>query len=216
MARWYSVLAYNPINETCTVAPASQSQSGILYDVAIAIWGGSWQAQKRSPLKFTETADPGAWGDSAQGPRWGLSLPVSQGDLALVEQAEGDQSAPFITAFLPGVPGTLGAAFVGGEQGESPYGRFDLLLPSGAWARSLGDGSWVISTGPVGGPAASMVLGADGTITLNGSALVVNAPTVTVNGVTTFTQSGQNISGKEIAVVGAPDSRGDSLTGSAQ
>lgn len=214
--KWFSVVRYDPIKETCTLAPASQSQAGLLYDVPIAWWGGSWQGQKRSPLKLTKEVSPAAWGASEQGPRWGLSLPVQQGDLAKVEWPEGNQSAPFITAFLRGVPGTVGPAFIGSEQGESPHGRFDLLLPSGAWARSLNDGSWVLSTGPVGGPAASIRLGANGTITLDGAALVVNTPVVTVNGVTTFTQSGQAIAGKEIAVIGAPDSGGDVLTGSAQ
>jgi len=214
--KWFSVVAYNPINETCTLAPASQSQSGLLYDVAIAAWGGSWQGQRRSPLKLTETVALGDWGNSTEGPRWGLSLPVQQGDLAKVEWLDDNQSSPFITAFLRGVPGTLGPAFVGGEQGEPTGDRFDLLLPSGAWARSLEDGSWVLSTGPVGGAAATLRLGADGTITLTGDAMVVNCPTVTVNGVTTFSQAGQNIRGKEIAVIGAPDSRGDRLTGSNQ
>jgi hypothetical protein len=216
MARWFSVVAYNPINQTCTVAPASQSQSGLLYDVPIAHWGGSWRRQKQTPLNLTETVEPGAWGASEMGPLWGMGLPVQQGDLALVEQGDGNQSAPYIVGFAPGVPGTLGPAAVGVEQGEPPQGRFDLLLPSGAWARALGDGGWIISTGPVGGPAASIQLGADGVITLNGGALVVNAPTVTVNGVTTFSQGGQNIAGAEIAVVGAPDSRGDRLTASNQ
>jgi hypothetical protein len=216
MTSWYSVLTYNPINETCTLAPASQQQAGILYDVPIAWWGGNWAAQKRTPLKLTEGVEPGAWGSSEQGPRWGLALPVQQGDLAKVEHMDDDQSSPFITAFLNGIPGTHAPAFVGAEQGESPQGRFDLLLPSGAWARALGDGSWVLSTGPVGGPAAELRLGADGTITLSGAALVIDTPLVTVNGVTTFTAGGQNISGKEIAVIGAPDSRGDTLTGSAQ
>ncbi len=216
MAKWFSVLTYNPLEQTCTVAPSSQSQSGLLYDVPIACWGGSWQGQKRSPLKLTETVEPGAWGASDAGPRWGLALPVQQGDLALVEQGDHNQSAPCIVGFAPGVPGTLGPAAVGVEQGESLYGRFDLLLPSGAWARSLRDGSWVISTGPVGGPAASIRLGSDGTITLNGAALVVNTPVVTVNGVTTFSVAGQKIGGSEIAVVGAPDSGGDTLTASNQ
>lgn len=216
MSKWFSVVTYNPINQSCTVAPASQSQAGLLYDVPIACWGGSWQGQKRSPLKLTEVVEPGAWGESGLGPRWGLNLPVQQGDLALVEQGDSNQSAPYIVGFAPGVPGTLSPAAVGVEQGESPYGRFDLLLPSGAWAKVLEDGSWVISTGPVGGPAASIRLGADGTITLNGGSLVVNCPSVTVNGVTAFTEAGQTINGKEIAVVGAPDSRGDTLSRSAQ
>jgi hypothetical protein len=68
----------------------------------------------------------------------------------------------------------------------------------------------------VGNPAAQITLAADGTITLDGSALVINTPTITVNGQTSFTEAGQVINGKEIAVVGAPDSRGDRLTGSNQ
>lgn len=215
-SKYYRVLEYNPIAETCTVAPASQSQSGILYDVPVMLWGGSWANQKRTALKLTEQVDPGAWGQAAQGPRWGVSLPIQQGDLVHVEYLEDDRSSPRIVGFMRGVVGESGPAAIAIEQEESARDRLDVLLPSGAWARALGDGSWVFSTGPVGSPAATLRLGADGTITLEGSTLVVDCPTVTVNGITTFTQTGQNITGREIAVIGAPDSRGDRLTGSAQ
>lgn len=216
MNRWYRVVAYDPITETCTLAPASQSQAGLLYDVPVGRWGGSWQAQKRSPLKLTDEVNPADWGNSAQGPRWGISFPIQQGDLALVEFADGDQSSPVIAAFSRGIVGTLGAAFVGAEQGESPYDRFDILLPSGAWARALSDGTWILSTPAVGAPASSITIGADGTITLTGSALVVNTPTVTVNGVTTFTESGQNINGQDITVIGGVDDRGHRIVTSGQ
>lgn len=213
LSRWYRVLTYDPIAQTCVLAPASQCQSGIIYDVPILAWGGNWQDQKRVPLQLTQPVDPGAWGSSDQGPRWGVTFPVQQGDLAKVEYLDG---AAVVTGFAKGILGSQGPAIAAEEQGESIDNRFDLLLPSGAWARSLGDGSWVLSTGPVGNPAAQITLAADGTITLDGSALVINTPTITVNGQTSFTEAGQVINGKEIAVVGAPDSRGDRLTGSNQ
>lgn len=213
---WYRVLAYDPMTETCTLAPASGSQAGILRDVPIAVWGGSWYAQQRSAARLTQPVSPGDWGQTEGGPRWGVSFPVQQNDLAQLSYVDGDQSRPVITAFLRGTVGSPAIAPVGMEQGESAKDRFDLLLPSGAWCRSLEDGSWVVATGPVGGAAASIRIGADGTITLNGSALVVNCPTVTVNGVADFTESGQTIGGKEISVIGGVDSAGHSNVSSGQ
>lgn len=209
--RWYRVLSYNPALQTCVLAPASQSQSGILYDVPIALWGGSWADQKRSPLRLTQTVDPGQWGEAAEGPRWGVALPIQQGDMAKVEYPDGNTNTPLITSFAKGIIGSQGPSVVGVEQGEAEGDRLDLLLPSGAWARCLGDGTWIISTPPVGSPGAQLTLSPDGTITLDGAHLVVNTPTVTVNGQTSFTQAGQVINGKAIAVVGAVDSAGHPL-----
>jgi hypothetical protein len=213
---WFRVLAYDPLTESCTLAPASGSQSGLRRDVPIALWGGSDYGQQRSAARITQPVDVEQWGSAEGGPRWGMSWPVQQNDLAQVSYVDGDQSRPVITAFLRGTIGSPTIAPVGVEQGESAKDRFDLLLPSGAWCRSLEDGSWVVATGPVGSAAASVRIGADGTITLTGSALVVNCPTVTVNGVTSFTESGQTINGKEITVIGSRDSRGDVNVSSGQ
>lgn len=215
MGNLYRVLSYDPKTETCNLAPASGSQAGLLRDVPIGIWGGSQYGQQRAAARLTETVS-GNWGEAEGGPRWGLSLPVQQNDLAQLSYVDDDQSRPIITAFFRGTVGRPAIAPVGLEQGESAKDRFDLLLPSGAWCRSLADGSWVVATGPVGAAAASIRIGADGTITLNGSALVVNCPTVTVNGVADFTKSGQTIGGAEICVVGSVDSRGDRNVSSGQ
>jgi len=209
--RWYRVLSYNPTLQTCVLAPASQTQSGILYDVPIALWGGTWADQKRLPLQLTQPVDPGQWGTAADGPRWGIALPIQQGDMVKVEYPDGNTRTPLITGFAKGVIGSQGPAVVAAEQGESTQDRLDLLLPSGAWARCLGDGTWILSTGPAGSPAAQITLGADGTITLDGASLVVNTPTITVNGQTSFTEAGQVINGKAIAVIGAVDSAGHPL-----
>jgi hypothetical protein len=213
---WHRVLAYDPLMETCTLAPASGSQAGLLRDVPIALWGGSDYGQQRSAARLTQPVDAGQWGSTEGGPRWGVSFPVQQNDLAQVSHVDGDQSRPVITAFLRGTVGSPAIAPVGVEQGESAKDRFDLLLPSGAWCRSLEDGSWVVATGPVGAAAASIRIGADGTITLTGGALVVDCPTVTINGVTDFTESGQTIGGKEISVIGGVDSAGHSNVASGQ
>lgn len=215
MSSLHRVLSYDPLTETCTLAPASGSQAGLLRDVPIALWGGSQYGQRRSAARLTETV-PGDWGKAEGGPRWGLSFPVQQNDLAQLSYVDGDQSRPVITAFLRGTVGSPAIAPVGVEQDEPIKDRFDLLLPSGAWCRSLADGSWIVATGPVGAAAASIRIGADGTITLNGSALVVNCPTVTVNGVANFTESGQTIGGKEISVIGGVDSAGHSNVSSGQ
>lgn len=215
MSSLHRVLSYDPLAETCTLAPASGSQAGLLRDVPIALWGGSQYGQRRSAARLTETVS-GDWGEAEGGPRWGLSFPVQQNDLAQLSYVDGDQSRPVITAFLRGTVGSPAIAPVGVEQDEPSKDRFDLLLPSGAWCRSLADGSWIVATGPVGAAAASIRIGADGTITLNGSALVVDCPTVTVNGVADFTESGQSINGKEISVIGGVDSAGHSNVSSGQ
>lgn len=207
-SEWFTVVAYNPILNVCDLKPAAGSQRGFLSDVPIACWGGSWEQQKRQTPALPSVVDPGAWGAAARGPRWGVAYPVQLGDLAKVEYLGGSYNSPIITEF-GGNPVEAGPAFVGAQLGESPFNRYDLLLPSGAWLKSLGDGSWLIATGPVGSPAASIRLGADGSVT-------INAASITINGVTTFNGTGQNINGKEIAVVGAPDSAGHPLTGSNQ
>jgi hypothetical protein len=182
----YTVLKYYPEWETCDLISASPNARGALQQVPIAVGhGGSWENQQRHEPAVENKADPGKWGNCDRGPRWGESFPVQEGDLAEVRFVGANQSVPLITKFLHW-RGNYGPAFVAKNLKSRPDGlpssdkeidnRYDLLLPSGAWLRSTGDGGWIIATPPVDNPKAFIALHADGTIHISGSHVIITAP----------------------------------------
>lgn len=199
----YQVISYNPLLGVCDVAPASQNASGILRAVPLACsWGGARAAQVRHNPPMEPTVSPGEWGNSPGGPRWGVAFPIQPGDYCLVGSLGGASGAMAIVGLVPGWRSSPTPAQVGQAAGEPVGDRFDILLPSGAWARALGDGSWVLQASPAGA-GASVRIGSDGTITLTAGAIALNGD-VSINGAT-------DIGGKGVMVEGGQDSAGDTM-----
>lgn len=218
----YQVIAYNPILNVCDVAPASQSGLGILRGVPIAcFWGGSWQSQFRHQPPLPRIASQSQWGEAAGGPRWGVIYPVQLGDYCEIECLDDDPTSAVIIAFSPGWRGGLGPAHVGRQYGESELDRFDILLPTGGWARCLADGTWVISAAPVGkGP--TVRISADGSVLIHQAAEVaIAASTINIQGAVSIdgplsVQGDTTIGGKGVVVVGGVDSAGDVMVSTGQ
>ena len=184
----YTVLSYNPIFNACDLSPAGQSAKGILRDVPIAcFWGGTSESQQSHYPRFPPEA-------IAPAPRWGVVYPVQPGDFAQVDFLGGDQSSAVITGFICNWRGTRGPAYLAQEIGEPIKNRYDVLLPSGAWLKSLEDGSWIIAAAPAKSPACSITLKADGSV-------VINAP----GGVHITNDAESTINGKGIVVIGGMD-----------
>ena len=204
----YQIISYNPLLNICDVAPASQGAAGILRAVPLGcFWGGSRADQVRHSPPLPKTVDSAQWGRATGGPRWGVTFPVQPGDYCQVGFLGGDRSSAIIVGLLPGWRGGYGPAYVGQRFGESPTDRFDILLPSGGWARCLADGSWVFQAAPAGQGAAIRV-GSDGAVAINASSITLNGA-VAINGSAT-------INGKGIMVTGGIDSRGDTMVATGQ
>ena len=211
----YTVLKYDPVLRTCDLQPAAETPGGVLWDVPISCWwGGNWSNQVRHQPTVPQT-DISGFPQLAHGPQWGTAYPVQPGDWAKVDFLNGDQSAPIITAFTSQWA-WWGVADVAREIGEPIEDRFDLLHPSGAWLRILGDGSWVITTPGVDSPKCRIFISASGavtldagSVTLNASSFEVNAGNIDLNGLT-------KISGKEVTVIGGVDSAGHPIVNSGQ
>lgn len=221
MTSLYQVISYNPILNVCDLAPAGQGGQGILRGVPIGcFWGGSWQAQVRHRPPLPRRASPEQWGEAVGGPRWGVVFPVQLGDYCEVDFLDGDLTSAVIIAFCPGWRGNPGPAYVGEQFGESTQDRFDLLLPSGGWARCLGDGTWLISAAPVGqGPVVR--ISADGSVTVQADNVAIAASSilfegsVAVNGALSV-QGDTTVNGKGVMVQGGVDSAGDVMVSTGQ
>jgi len=180
----YTVLKYYPLWELVDLAPASINQRGILSKVPVSIgFGGSWEMQANHEPRI-QTVDPALWGNIERGPRWGISYPIQQGDLCRVEYQGESMSDPVVVAVYRS-GGDYGPAWVANQvvgPRDTPYtrllpaddsgleNRFDLTLPTGAWLRSGGRGSWVLSTSPINQPRAFLSMdSASGAIYLKGA-----------------------------------------------
>ena len=213
---WYQVISYTPIPGVCDLAPATQTPRGILREVPIAcFWGGAWEIQKRYTPPIPNPVDTGQFGGVAEGPRWGMAFPIQPGDYALVGYL--DPSTAVIVGFAPGWRGTPKPAYVGAQMGEPIADRFDVLLPSGAWLRSLADSTWIVTTASVDSPSVAIRLGADGSVSINAGSVSVTAETVSITaGDITLTgnvhvEGSQDINGKKVMVIGGRDSAGHTM-----
>lgn len=176
----YTVLAYDPIAQTCDLASASINQRGTLTAVPISqAFGGAWELQAGHQPQIA-TTDPSRWGDCQRGPRWGMNLPIQPGDMAKVGYVGESMSDPVIVAFYRW-RGDYGIPWVANQvlghrdndytkqtpqDDAEPADRFDILLPTGAWIRSTQSGSWVIATNPVNFAKTWLSLDAEGKIKL--------------------------------------------------
>ncbi len=176
----FTVLTYDPIHQTCDLAPASVNQRGVMTQVPIAqTFAGAWENQQFHRPAVAKT-DSKTWGTAPRGARWGMNLPIQPGDLALVLYAGESASDPVIVAFYRwrgdyAVP-WLANQVIGTRDNEfkkalpqddaETADRFDVLLPSGGWLRSTKLGSWVMATGPVDAAKAWLVLDQEGRIKL--------------------------------------------------
>ncbi|MBD2019354.1 hypothetical protein H6F43_04045 [Leptolyngbya sp. FACHB-36] len=174
----YTVLSYNPIEQTCDLAPASINQRGTLTAVPIAAgFGGAWELQQSHRPKVAGSVNPKTYGNVARGPRWGENYPIQPGDMCRVCYIGESMSDPVITEFVRW-RGDLGVPWVANQvlsqpndyteatpiEEDEPVDRYDLLLPSGAWLRSSKKGSWTIATPPVDRARNFITLNADGSI----------------------------------------------------
>lgn len=176
----YTVTSYDAIAQTCDLSPMTVNQRGKLMNVPICqAFGGAWERQiGHKPA--VQPVDAELWGNAPRGPRWGVSLPIQPGDVARVAYVAESMSDPVITGFYRwggnyGIPWVanqvLGKRDTHYSQQLPPddgdvYGRYDLLLPTGAWTRSGNKGSWTMATAPVHLPKAWMALDASGKIRL--------------------------------------------------
>lgn len=166
---WYTVLRYNPEWQVCDLAPASSNQRGVLESVPIAqSFGGAWELQVFHKPTLERIVEPAHWGECPRGPRWGQALPIQEGDMARVSFAGEGSSDPVIVGFMRwrgdyGIPWVANQVLAGIENDyteQTPEDddiladRWDILLPSGAWARSTESGSWTFATAPVHRPVA--------------------------------------------------------------
>lgn len=173
----YTVVRYDPLAHTCDLTSASINQRGDLKEVPIACgFGGAWEFQSQHQ-PAVGSVNQQQWGNCARGARWGVAYPIQPGDLCRVMYAGESQSDPMITEFYR-QQGDYGIPWVANQvlssendytkntplDDDEPELRYDLLLPSGAWLRSLKSGSWVVATAPVDRPKAYIVLDANGTI----------------------------------------------------
>ncbi len=177
----YTVGRYDPDFQLCDLYPASINQRGQLSDVPIACgFGGSWEAQNAHE---PEVASGGFvspnWGNVARGARWGQTFPIQPGDMALVvyqgagasdpiiigfEFANGNYSIPWLANQLLSTENDYTNQLADDE--DLTQGRYDLLLPSGAWLRSAQKSSWTVATAPADRPKAFITLHHDGKIKL--------------------------------------------------
>ena len=163
MPERFIVENFYPETGEVDLIPDTLTQRGRLSRVPVkAPFGGSWEAQQSVEEGVASFFSGESWGNSARGPRWGMHLPVEPGDIAIVQYMGGGQSDPVVTAFIRG-NGDFTVAWTANQvlseqndyTDETPDddglldGRFDLLLPSGAWLRSGFEGSWTIATPPV-------------------------------------------------------------------
>jgi uncharacterized protein YidB (DUF937 family) len=174
----YTVLAYDPIAQTCDIAPATMNQRGTMSAVPIhCAFGGAWENQV-GHKPAVQATNSERWGNAPRGPRWGQSLPIQPGDVARVAYVAESMSDPVIVGFYRW-RGDFGLPWVANQvlgKRDSPYNqqlpaddgdvadRYDLLLPSGAWMRSGNLGSWTMATAPVHLPKAWFALDASGKV----------------------------------------------------
>jgi uncharacterized protein YidB (DUF937 family) len=174
----YTVTGYDAIAQTCDLAPATINQRGTLANVPICCgFGGSWENQI-GHRPAVQPANAEMWGNAPRGPRWGQSLPIQPGDVARVAYVAESMSDPVIVGFYRW-RGDYGIPWVANQvlgKRDNPYtqqlppddgevyGRYDLLLPTGAWTRSGQMGSWTMATAPVHLPKAWFALDASGKV----------------------------------------------------
>jgi hypothetical protein len=171
----YMIQLYDPLRQRCTIVPYTPEGGPILTDVPLGIgWNGSWERQQQYGGTIAQMAGADQWGNSPRGPVWGQTHPIEPGDIVLIQYLGQD---PIITAIVPDLSAMHHSpAWVANQvhsnpndftketpaADDEPQGRYDTLLPSGAWMRALHDGSWVVATCPVDRPKAFLVLNADG------------------------------------------------------
>jgi hypothetical protein len=180
----YTVAQYYPEFQTCDLYPASINQRGQLTQVPIrSPFAGSWEAKAGHQPQVASLSDPNQFGNAPRGPRWGMNLPIEPGDMAVVEYLGESMSDPVISGFLCW-RGSYAVPWMANqvlsqqndyteqtpEDDDLVQGRFDLLLPSGAWLRSTHAGSWVMATSPVDRAKAFVALHSDGKIKIKSRA----------------------------------------------
>lgn len=174
-ATLYMVQTYDPLRQRCTIVPYNADGGPILSDVPLGIgWNGSWERQQHYGGSIAQMSAPEQWGNSPRGAVWGQTYPIESGDIVLVQYFGND---PIITAWSQDLSAMHHSpAWVANQihsnpndftketppSDDEPQGRYDILLPSGAWMRALHDGSWVVTACPVDRPKTFMVLNADG------------------------------------------------------
>ncbi|MCD8487898.1 MAG: hypothetical protein LRZ84_14470 [Desertifilum sp.] len=176
----YTVISYDPKWQTCDLQASSTNQRGSLKQVPIVqYFGGSWESQAFHKPELPKT-DTARFGNCTRGARWGISLPIQPGDKAIVNFLGESQADPVIVGFLrntgdAGIPWAANQLIAGNnnpytgalpEDAHWEGDRFDVLLPTGAWVRSTGSGSWTISTPPAHLAKSFISLDAAGKITL--------------------------------------------------
>lgn len=168
----FRVRSYDPIFQRCDLDNFSQSQAGTKFAVPIGQLHGGVGLRNQKDYSAWGAASAQVEGVTIDGPRWGVALPIQVGDIAQVELIDGEDT---IVCFFR-QRGEAGPAVVALGLADSLYrqsippedllaaDRFDVLLPTGAWARANAAGGWTIATAPVDNPRAFAVLFPNGSV----------------------------------------------------